>query len=160
MKVLFQIVLRTGPFVCYPELLRYPNTKLKKTHLPSTDQHFDWDSEPPLLHSAQSPHETKQIYMEESSESEKEEEEEESDSEAEITRIGDGWEEVQDLMVPAPFLFGPKTVGERLEYGTSYSEYNTQGLLNAQQDTTSSVQVTSGLMDTISSLLGSGWSKK
>lgn len=142
--------IRSGPFVCYPELMHGPVMGSSRKHsLSSSEQH--WDSEPPLLHVAQSPNDTDKSPQSTDSE--------DSDSDSHTLNIREGWEEVHDLMVPTHFL--PGFHGDRLEYGTSYSEYSQQGVISESElMQCDSVQVSSGLLDTLSSLLGSGWTKK
>ena len=79
-----------------------------------------------------------------------------SDSNDEATGIGEGWEEIQDLMVPARFYMG--TSGERLEYGTSYKDYRHDA--PKRMPSVENSQLSSGLLDVIGSLLGSGWTRK
>ena len=148
-----------GPFECHPDLLRYPHLRLKKrSH--STEPNLDWDSEPPLLHSAQSPTQTCAGTEGSNQSTESSSEEAEFDS-----KIGEGWEELHDMIVPSSNYYGIGTVRERLEYGTSYSEYTVQqGLHDDQYEKgaarTDAHSSSTGLLDTLGSLLGSGWIKK
>lgn len=140
----FHVFNRSGPFKCYPELLH--NHVRKRSH---EDECSD-ESEPPLLHT------TGSMLSVEDSHSSQETDDESSDKEPTI----EGWEEVHDLMVPTTRLYH---YGNRLEYGTSFSEYSHQTVVNQSQHqdmSSNSSQYSSGLLDTISSLLGSGWSKK
>lgn len=96
------------------------------------------------------------------SEGEEEEEEEETE-ECDYSGISDGWEEVHDTIVPSSNYLGSSNSGrERLEYGVSYSDYTLrQGRSqNELPSTAEGVHSSNGLLDTLGSLLGSGWLKK
>lgn len=141
---------RSGPFTCHPELLHY-QLVCKKRDFSSSEA--NWEDEPPLLHTAQ----------EDIDRTLQEAESDDSDTEIDkMATVGEGWEEVHDLMVPTHLFSGP--YGDRLEYGTSYSEYGQRTVLieSEQQEmhSSESVNSSSGLLDTLSSLLGSAWTKK
>jgi beclin 1-associated autophagy-related key regulator len=143
---------RSGPFTCHPELLRYQLVSKKRHLLMDEDE-----DHPPLLHSAHEEEEDKLQNPDDSSEDESDSEQIEN-----ATTVGEDWEEVHEMMIPPHFH--PGLYGERLEYGTLYSDYSHQTIQSEskQQDMYSneSVQSSIGLFDTLSSLLGSGWSKK
>ena len=125
---------------------------------------ISWEDEPPLLHSAQDEDANKsQQDNESSTDNDEDDSDLDIDNNNDTTVVSEGWEEVQDLMIPTHLLSG--FYGDRLEYGTSYSEYGHRAVVSEaeQQEMYSngSIQSSTGLLDTLSSLLGSsGWTKK
>ena len=129
----------------------------------------DWETEPPILHSAHQEDRNQPQDLLNSSIAAQESDDGEqcsgqSDESDEDDLILQGWEEVQDLMVPTRFF--PGFHRERLEYGVSTSEISHRSVLNQvgagmdQEEASSSVQYSSGLLNTLSSLLGSAWTKQ
>ena len=161
MSLVVPLICRTGSFSCHPELLRYPQLGLKNKPCP-LDMALDWDNEPPILHTAQRPvSDTGQTSLGDSFSSDSEGEEGNHDN------IATGWEEVHDTIVPSSGFTGhtSSTGIDRLEYGLSYSDYTLLHGLNNEsrrglQREEVGVSSSSGLLDTIGTLLGSGWLKK
>ena len=157
---------RNGPFTCHPELLHCPT--VNKKHRMTREQNYttpEWETEPPVLHRAHQEDLTQDQPLDTSAATRDSDDDicsQSDDSEDDDNVIMQGWEEVQDLMVPTRFF--PGFHGERLEYGVSTAEISHQSVLNEvggmHRGEESTVQYSSGLLNTLSSLLGSAWTRQ
>ncbi len=136
----------------------------------------DWENEPPLLHIAQTQYPTNDQPSCSNNTT--------SDIDYNNnTDISEGWEEIQDRIIPSLNYYGTTISRERLEYGVSYSDYVLQrgqqypssndaiqndritngddAIQNDRLSSSSSISSSIGLFDTLGNLFGSsGWIKK
>uniref|UniRef100_A0A1X7VES8 Uncharacterized protein n=2 Tax=Amphimedon queenslandica TaxID=400682 RepID=A0A1X7VES8_AMPQE len=159
---------RNGPFTCHPELLHC--STVNKKHRMTREQNYttpEWETEPPILHRAHQEDLTQEQPLDISAATRESDDDlcsqsDDSEDDDDDDVLMQGWEEVQDLMVPTRFF--PGFHGERLEYGVSTAEISHQSVLNEvggmHREESNPVQYSSGLLNTLSSLLGSAWTRQ
>ena len=148
---------REGPFSCHPDLLcHFHSTSQSRSPQEGNPSSADWDNAPPLLHMADEDRLPLDTTSSDSGEEEDEEEEEMEESIA-LDSVTEEWEEVEDCIRTPSF-----GLGDRLEYGQVYRDYGGgRGPHSSQRrEREETVQSSSGLLEALGSLLGSGFRSK